>query len=108
MLLQAGAAMLLYMFTGTLLILLNKHALTAVDFPYPITLCLSGCVSSSLVACVAVWTGASKLQHKESMSRSVYMRCVMPLSFATGAAMVTGNVVYLYLSVSFIQVLRSC
>jgi len=107
------------------LILLNKHLLSGLDFHYPLT--LSSCVLfshtllapaahapaaslgmgfSSLASAVLVHVlGTHKLEHK--MTREQYLRRIFPLGFLMAATLGFGNLAYLYLSVSFIQILKA-
>lgn len=40
------------------------------------------------------------------MTREVYMRAIMPIAVFNSLSLICGNVAYLYLSVSFIQMLK--
>lgn len=96
-----------YMFAGPVLILLNKFILSNLHFPYPMFLSALGVIFSAIVARVVVMLGFVKLQRKEQVSGLHYLRRVMPVGFFHAATLSFGNLVYLYLNVGFIQMLKS-
>lgn len=97
----------LYMLVGPVLILLNKFILSNLHFPYPLFLSALGVSFSAIVARVMVMLGLVKLQRKEAVSGVHYLKRVMPVGFFHAATLSFGNLVYLYLNVGFIQMLKS-
>lgn len=45
---------------------------------------------------------------KIKMTGRVYLRAIVPIGFAFSLSLMCGNMTYLYLSVSFIQMLKVC
>lgn len=73
-------------------------------FPYPVALTLWHMVFCSFLATVIV-----KLGYVEpiGMSRETYLRAIVPIGFLYAGTLWLGNAAYLYLSVSFIQMLKA-
>lgn len=94
--------------TGSL-ILVNKHLLVDLKFHYPLTVALSGMCSSfvfSYIVCKRYGIGANNAQSK--IDAAAYVRTIMPIGFCMALTLHLGNLVYFYLSVSFIQMLKVC
>lgn len=86
------------------LILVNKHLLVDLKFHYPLTVALSGMCSSfvfSYIACKRY--GISKAQ---GIDAAAYVRTILPIGVCMALTLHLGNLVYFYLSVSFIQMLK--
>lgn len=47
-------------------------------------------------------------RHDVPMTRQVYLKAIMPIAILYSLSLVCGNLAYLYLSVSFIQMLKVC
>lgn len=88
-----------------LIILLNNWIMNYDGFPFPITISATGPLFSWLVAAVLVLTGHTKLQRK--MTFKMWLQYVFPIGFFTAVTYATGNALYLFLSVSFIQMMKS-
>ena len=97
----------LFMVVGPALILLNKHIMTELNFPYPLFLSGLGIAFSSVVASFIVHSGYVKLERKEEVAGSLFYRRVLPVGVASAGTLATGNIVYLLLDVGFIQMLKS-
>lgn len=99
-----------FLVTGSGLILLNKHILNELDFPYPLTLSGLGMLATSLmVRCSVDVLGVGKVSSqtlKEFAGEAWYMQ-VLPIAFAKSLTLSLGNAVYLYLGLGFIQMLKS-
>ncbi|KAJ1418824.1 triose-phosphate transporter family-domain-containing protein [Ochromonadaceae sp. CCMP2298] len=104
---SAGVICFLYLFVGLALILLNKMILSHLNFPYPIFLSSLGLIASTLFARVVVLLGYAKLSRKEAVEGALWYKRVLPVGFAHAATLSLGNMVYLFLDVSFIQMLKS-
>jgi hypothetical protein len=74
--------LLVYMFIGPSLILLNKFILSNLLFPYPMFLSGLGVAVSGLVAQVIVRMGYVTLQRKETVEGSLWYRRVLPVGLA--------------------------
>lgn len=97
----------LFMIVGPALILLNKHIMTVLHFPYPLFLSGLGIAFSSLVASFIVHSGYVKLERREEVAGSLFYRRVLPVGVAYAGTLATGNMVYLLLDVGLIQMLKS-
>jgi|TARA_B110000003_G_scaffold83038_2_gene84825 drug/metabolite transporter (DMT)-like permease len=98
---------LLWACASSSLIFLNNHLLRERGFSYPMMLCTMGMLSSWLIACALVHTGRVKLKHEAVVTRRWYARHILPIGSLGAVSLGFGNYVYLYLSVSFIQMLKS-
>lgn len=100
------AVCVVYTLVGPLLIMLNKIILTRTNFPYPVFLTSFHQVTSALFATVLIHVcGVITLQH-HSMTWSFWRQTVLVVGFATTAALCTGNSSYMFLTVSFIEILK--
>jgi Triose-phosphate Transporter family len=96
-----------YLVIGPSLILLNDSILKD-DFPYPFFLAMCGVFFTLIFTTSSVALGFVHLEARPAMSSpSSYLYKVMPVGFFTCSSLVFGNIVYLYLSVSFIQMLKA-
>ena len=93
--------------TSSALIFLNNHLLREHGFSYPMMLCSMGMTSSWLISFVCITTGRVKRKHAGLITRGWYARHILPIGCLGAASLGFGNYVYLYLSVSFIQMLKS-
>lgn len=58
--------------------------------------------------CLAKFTTILDSRHKVPMNRETYTRAILPIGLFFSFSLICGNVAYLYLSVSFIQMLKVC
>ncbi|EKG14328.1 protein of unknown function DUF250 [Macrophomina phaseolina MS6] len=56
---------------------------------------------------MARYTSILESRHKVPMTKQVYIRAILPIAVFNSLSLVFGNVAYLYLSVSFIQMLKA-
>lgn len=64
--------------------------------------------SSALITqCLARWTHHLDSRHTIPMTRRSYVRAILPIGLFFSLSLVCGNITYLYLSVSFIQMLKA-
>lgn len=96
-----------YVVIGPSLILLNKHILDKMNFPYPIFLSGLGVVCSAIAARIMVALGYVSVEKKDAVSGKLWYRRVLPVGLAHALSLSTGNAVYLLLNVGFIQMLKS-
>ena len=113
------------------LVMLNKHILSGLRFEYPLTLCSLGMLFSGLVSAMlfkgmgigkatetepmtpASGSGgegnSSSIEKSKSdaMSWEEYARTILPIGLASSLTLYWGNYAYLWLSVSFIQMLKA-
>ena len=97
----------IYMFIGPGLILLNKHILSDLQFPYPMFLSGLGVAVSALVARILVAVGLVTLTRREEVHGILWYKRVLPVGLAHAGTLAFGNIVYLLLNVGFIQMLKS-
>mmetsp|Transcript_3949 Transcript_3949/g.7578 ORF Transcript_3949/g.7578 Transcript_3949/m.7578 type:complete len:343 (-) Transcript_3949:164-1192(-) len=104
---QNAVCLLLFMFFGPSLIMVNKYILRDIGFNFPIT---HTCYTS-LFCTVTLWTYVYafgiKLKHSPVVTRNFYMTNIMPIGFLQGATIVLGMTSYLFLTVSFVQMLKA-
>ncbi|KAK9819643.1 hypothetical protein WJX72_000664 [[Myrmecia] bisecta] len=89
--------------SGTV-ILYNKWILAYYGFPYPIALTMWHMFFSSTLATICVRGGYVP---SANMTTDVYMRAIVPIGALFAGTLWLGNAAYLYLSVSFIQMLKA-
>eukprot|EP00468_Gymnochlora_sp_CCMP2014_P002505 CAMPEP_0167759854 /NCGR_PEP_ID=MMETSP0110_2-20121227/11254_1 /TAXON_ID=629695 /ORGANISM="Gymnochlora sp., Strain CCMP2014" /LENGTH=334 /DNA_ID=CAMNT_0007646285 /DNA_START=52 /DNA_END=1059 /DNA_ORIENTATION=+ len=98
---------LLYFFFGPTLIMTNKYILRDIGFSYPIS---QSCITAGFCS-VAVWLYVTSfkvtLKHAAIVDRKFYLRNIMPIGFLQGSTVVMGMSAYLFLTVSFIQMLKA-
>lgn len=96
-----------FMVIGPSLILLNKYILRDLEFNYPMFLSSLGLVSSALFAYAFVKLNISKLEHSDKIDQRFWLRNILPVAVCSAATLALGNAAYLYLTVSFIQMLKA-
>jgi len=98
-----------FMVVGPALMLLNKHIMEDHDFPYPLSLSSLGLVASGILARALVGTGMVQLRPEtlEAVAGDNYWRVIFPIGGARAITLATGNAVYLFLSLGFIQMLKA-
>ncbi|KAK9834440.1 hypothetical protein WJX74_001775 [Apatococcus lobatus] len=89
--------------SGTV-ILYNKWILAFYGFPFPIALTMWHMGFSGLLAFACVRLGYVP---SVNMSRETYMKAIVPIGALFAGTLWLGNAAYLYLSVSFIQMLKA-
>ena len=107
--LDVGACILLYMCVGPALILVNKQILTIYGFGYPMLASGLGQASSSVGATFIVkvmgWQPLS--DQAKNMSWAFYRKNMVVVGAAFAASLCFGNAGYMYLTVSFVQMLKA-
>ena len=88
-----------------LIIILNNWVMHYDGFPFPIALSATGPLFSWVVSAVLVASGHTRLERQ--MTFQTWMRQVFPIGFFTAVTYATGNELYLFMSVSFIQMMKS-
>lgn len=104
---KATLCCVLYMLVGPLLILNNKFVLDDLMFPYPVFLSSLGVISTALFSRTVVMLGFVPLEHKSTVNTQFYLKNIFPVGFSLALTLSFGNTVYLYLSVSSIQMLKA-
>ena len=88
-----------------LLIILDNWIMHYDGFPFPITLSASGPLFSWLMAVILVLSGHTKLERR--ITFRIWLRNIFPVGFFTAVTYAAGNELYMFLSVSFIQMMKS-
>ena len=88
-----------------LIIILNNWVMHYDGFPFPIALSATGPLFSWVVSAVLVASGHTRLERQ--MTFKTWMQQVFPIGFFTAVSYATGNELYLFMSVSFIQMLKA-
>ena len=105
--LYALGACMLYLLIGPSLILVNRTLLKEKRFNYPMAVSSLGLLFSSAVSFVLVWCKCVRLEQRELVDTRFFLRNLLPIGAAMACTLATGNAVYLYLPVSFIQMLKA-
>eukprot|EP00746_Dinoflagellata_sp_MGD_P023781 gnl/MRDRNA2_/MRDRNA2_155783_c0_seq1.p1 gnl/MRDRNA2_/MRDRNA2_155783_c0~~gnl/MRDRNA2_/MRDRNA2_155783_c0_seq1.p1 ORF type:complete len:326 (-),score=34.65 gnl/MRDRNA2_/MRDRNA2_155783_c0_seq1:77-1054(-) len=94
-----------YVVSGPLLIVLNSRILNHYKYPYPAIVSSVGLLASTIIIHVASYVGKIKIQ--QEISRDFFLKSIFPIGCLSSATIVLGNIVYLHLSVAFIQMLKA-
>ncbi|KAI0123095.1 triose-phosphate transporter [Xylariales sp. AK1849] len=95
-----------WIFFSNLTILFNKWLINDAGFPVMLTFWHMA-FASLATRFLALTTNLLDGRHKVKMSRGFYMRAVVPIGLLYSGSMVCSNLVYLYLNVAFIQMLKA-
>ncbi len=105
------AQMLFYLtafsLSGPLLIMSNKHVLSDVGFAFPLSLSFLTLTFSWAVCWVAIRVGLVDFKHKDMVDRKFYVTNIMPIGALSAGTIVLGMASYLFLTVSFVQMLKA-
>jgi drug/metabolite transporter (DMT)-like permease len=97
-----------WIFFSNLTILFNKWLLDTAGFRYPVILtCWHLIFATVATQLLARTTSLLDGRHKVRMSGRIYIRAVVPIGLLYSGSLVFSNMVYLYLNVAFIQMLKS-
>jgi len=96
----------LQMATGASFIFLNERIMNAVGYPFPMMLSFIGFAGSTIIATCLTWSGQVQVRQATLVASDVWIRIVLLSVFVT-SSVVSGMAAYLYLSISFIQMLKA-
>ncbi|KAI0189697.1 triose-phosphate transporter family-domain-containing protein [Xylaria flabelliformis] len=89
-------------------ILFNKWVLFSAKFDYPLFLTTWHMAFATLMTqLMAKFTTTLDSRHKVPMNTNTYMKAIVPIGIMFSLSLIFGNFAYLYLSVSFIQMLKA-
>ncbi|KAF3384712.1 putative sugar phosphate/phosphate translocator [Penicillium rolfsii] len=89
-------------------ILFNKWVLSSAKFNFPLFLTTWHMVfATAMTQGLAKFTTILDSRHKVPMTPSTYVRAIVPIGIMFSLSLICGNLAYLYLSVSFIQMLKA-
>ena len=104
---RALGSCVFYCIVGPCIIFLNKHILSALNFKYPVLLSLMGMICSSIISWALCTVGLVERKNASKVTRSFYLRNIMPIGLIISLTMWTGNLAYIYISVAYIQMLKA-
>ncbi|KAJ6113007.1 sugar phosphate/phosphate translocator [Penicillium capsulatum] len=89
-------------------ILFNKWVLSSAKFNFPLFLTTWHMVfATAMTQILARFTTILDSRHKVPMTPATYGRAIVPIGVMFSLSLICGNLAYLYLSVSFIQMLKA-
>eukprot|EP00740_Mantoniella_antarctica_P001969 CAMPEP_0181364014 /NCGR_PEP_ID=MMETSP1106-20121128/9114_1 /TAXON_ID=81844 /ORGANISM="Mantoniella antarctica, Strain SL-175" /LENGTH=350 /DNA_ID=CAMNT_0023478607 /DNA_START=263 /DNA_END=1315 /DNA_ORIENTATION=- len=88
-----------------LIILLNNWIMHYDGFPFPITLSATGPLCSWAIAALLVLSGHTRLERRVTFR--TWVLHIFPIGVFTAITYAAGNELYMFLSVSFIQMMKS-
>ncbi|KAJ5140275.1 sugar phosphate/phosphate translocator [Penicillium atrosanguineum] len=89
-------------------ILFNKWVLSSAKFNFPLFLTTWHMVfATAMTQILARCTTILDSRHKVPMNPATYTRAIVPIGIMFSLSLICGNLAYLYLSVSFIQMLKA-
>ncbi|USW55917.1 Putative sugar phosphate transporter domain-containing protein [Septoria linicola] len=89
-------------------IIFNKWILDTAGFKFPIVLTTWHLAFATLMTQIlARTTGVLDSRKKVPMTGKIYLRAIVPIGLMFSLSLICGNLTYLYLSVSFIQMLKA-
>ncbi|KAJ3499094.1 hypothetical protein NLG97_g622 [Lecanicillium saksenae] len=94
--------------TSSGVILFNKWVLAAANFRFPLFLTTWHMTFAAIMTqLMARYTTLLDSRHKVQMDFETYKRAILPIVILFSLSLIGGNLAYLYLSVSFIQMLKA-
>jgi drug/metabolite transporter (DMT)-like permease len=106
--LQTGVYIVIWIISSNSTILFNKWLIDTAGFSYPILLTCWHLTFAALVTQVlARTTTLLDSRHKLPISGRFYLRTILPIGLTASVSLICSNVVYMYLSVAFIQMLKA-
>jgi hypothetical protein len=94
----------LWISLSSIVIIYNKHILVTYDFPFPVALTMLHMGFSSTLSHILV---GLNLADEVRMSWDMYLRAVVPIGCLYAVILALSNATYIYLSVSFIQMIKA-
>ncbi|PCD41579.1 hypothetical protein AU210_004127 [Fusarium oxysporum f. sp. radicis-cucumerinum] len=105
---HASVYIITWIFFSNTTILFNKWLIDTAGFRYPIILTTWHLVFATIATqLLARTTTLLDSRHSLPITRRLYIRTILPIGVLYSASLVFSNIVYLYLSVAFIQMLKS-
>ncbi|KAM3547741.1 hypothetical protein ARSEF4850_009832 [Beauveria asiatica] len=93
--------------TSSGVILFNKWVLAAANFRFPLFLTTWHMTfAAAMTQLMARYTTLLDSRHRVPMDFEIYKRAILPIVILFSLSLIGGNLAYLYLSVSFIQMLK--
>ncbi|KAJ5279616.1 sugar phosphate/phosphate translocator [Penicillium angulare] len=106
--LHPGFYIALWIALSSSVILFNKWVLDRAQFHFPLFLTTWHMVfATAMTQGLARFTNILDSRHKVPMNPSTYARAIVPIGIMFSLSLICGNLAYMYLSVSFIQMLKA-
>ncbi|KAF7527057.1 hypothetical protein PCG10_003258 [Penicillium crustosum] len=106
--LHPGFYIALWIALSSSVILFNKWVLSSAKFNFPLFLTTWHMVfATAMTQILARFTTVLDSRHKVPMNPATYTRAIVPIGVMFSLSLICGNLAYLYLSVSFIQMLKA-
>ena len=102
----AYALVLLWICMSSTVILFNKYILSSYGFPFPVALTMCHMLFCSVAAMLMIHV-FKFTKPIESMTLPVYAKTILPVGALYAVVLWLGNGAYLYLSVSFLQMVKA-
>ncbi|KAK8020564.1 hypothetical protein PG990_005702 [Apiospora arundinis] len=97
-----------WIFFSNLTIIFNKWLLDTAGFRYPIILTTLHLITATgLTQLLARFTPLLNSRHTVPLTGRIYLRAILPIGMLYTASLVFSNLSYLFLSVSFLQMLKA-
>lgn len=98
----------LWVALGYMMIMFNKYIIYVWDFGYPFFLTCWHCLFASIVTQIlARKTNMLPGVNEGKITRDIYIKKIIPMGSCFAAGLVLGNYAYKYLSLAFIQMIKS-
>jgi len=97
-----------YLSCSCSMIVLNKAILSTYEFPYPFLLIGIHMGVATLVTQVLQKCGQLDSVQERKVSFQIYTQQIMPIALLFSVTLICGNQSYIYLSISFVQMLKAC
>ena len=97
----------LYLLVGPSLIIINRTLMRERQFNYPMLVSGLGLLFSTAVSFALVRGGCVERKHTALITRRFFVSNLLPIGAALATTLASGNAVYLYLPVGFIQMLKA-
>ncbi|KAI5459052.1 triose-phosphate transporter family-domain-containing protein [Mariannaea sp. PMI_226] len=98
----------LWIFMSSSVILFNKWVLSTAKFDFPLFLTTWHMVfATAITQIMSRFTTTLDSRHKVPMNPTIYAKSIVPIGVMFSFSLICGNLAYLYLSVSFIQMLKA-
>ena len=98
---------LFFLCAGPVVIFCNKEIMVEAKFHYPLAVSSLGLITASIICWVLVQLGVVGLPSENMVDRAFFVQKIVPLSLTSAGTIYFGNLAYLYLSVSFIQICKA-
>ncbi|GAB7337943.1 hypothetical protein MBLNU457_4324t1 [Dothideomycetes sp. NU457] len=106
--LQGPILIILFILNSSGLIIFNKYILSTLHFPFPVSLTTWHLTFATVMTQIlARTTRVLDSRKKNPMTARTYCTSILPIGVCFSLSLACGNMVYLYLTVSFIQMLKA-